>query len=86
LEDHEPTTEKERAGPGAPQAVEPSEPDYMKDKNIAYLAYILRETELLRNRVEKTSRQLSVLIALMTVGIIVFIVYWLDITGTLSFF
>lgn len=74
---------------GRPQETLPdgpvSSPEYTEDGNTAYLAYILREAELIRERADGISRKLSVVTSLLAVGILVLIIYWLDITGTLDF-
>ncbi len=65
---------------------EKATPDYAEDESIAYLAYILKETELIRARTEAIRRNTSVIIALLALAIIVLIIIWLDITGAITIF
>jgi cobalamin biosynthesis Mg chelatase CobN len=70
---------QEQQTEAAPKAAqdEPA-PDYMEDKTNAYLAYILRETELVKARTEKTSKNTSIIIGLLALQIVVLIMIWLD--------
>lgn len=76
-------------GQGAPepQQTQPvSEPDWNQHPNTAYLAYILKEVELIRARTDRTNRNTMIIVALLAIGIMVLIIVWLDLTGALPFF
>lgn len=55
------------------------------DETNAYLAYMLRELEVTSKAVRRANRDISILIGLVALNIIVLIIYWLDITGTINF-
>ncbi len=82
-----PQTPSENQTGGSPSSeTSPQPPDYLQDKNTAYLAYILRETELIRARMDGMNRKVSVIVGLLAVAILVMIITWLDITGALMIF
>ena len=53
---------------------------------MAYLAYILKEAEMTRARVDVIRRNTSIMIALMAITVIVMIIIWLDISGSIAIF
>ena len=60
-------------------------PDYMGEQALAYLAYILKEAELIRARTEMIRRNTTLIIVLLALAVIVLIIVWLDITGAIRF-
>jgi hypothetical protein len=72
--------------PEASGARSEPESEYMQDHALAYLAYILKETEMIRVRTEMIRRSMTVMIALLAVAVIVLIIVWLDITGAITIF
>ena len=62
-----------------------AEGGYSEDDTNAYLAYMLRELEVTSKAVRRANRDISILIGLVALNIIVLIIYWLDITGTINF-
>jgi len=70
-----------------PQETQPGgEPDWTQHPNAAYLAYILKEVELIRARTDRINRNMMVIVALLAIGIIVLIIVWLDLIGAMPFF
>jgi hypothetical protein len=69
-----------------PETVEEKVPDYMDNEATAYLAYLLKEAEMIRLRTEMIRRNTTVIIALLAVAIIVLVIIWLDITGVITIF
>ena len=82
-----PQAEREDMG-GAqpPETSSQNVPDYMDNEATAYLAYPLKEAELIRVKTEMIRRNTSIIIALLAVAVIVLIIVWLDITGVLPIF
>ena len=76
-------TEQEQ-GPPLPS----SSPDQrnFEEETLAYLAYILKETELSRARLDRMHRDSIVTNMLLAIAILVLIIVWLDITGVLPLF
>jgi hypothetical protein len=84
----EDSAEKQQ-GPDLPPPeppVENSGPEYTQDQTLAYLAYLLKEAELTRARLDVIRRNTSVMIGLLAIAVIVVIIVWLDITGAISIF
>jgi hypothetical protein len=69
-----------------PETLEEKVPDYMDNEATAYLAYLLKEAEMIRVRTEMIRRNTSIIIALLAIGIIVLVIVWLDITGVIPIF
>jgi hypothetical protein len=69
-----------------PETLEEKVPDYMDNEATAYLAYLLKEAEMIRLRTEMIRRNTSIIIALLAVAIIVLVIIWLDITGVIPIF
>lgn len=87
LETGRPKAYDQGQGARAPQQTQPGgEPDWSQYPNAAYLAYILKEVELIRARTDRTNRNTMIIVALLSIGIMVLIIAWLDLTGALPFF
>ena len=69
-----------------PETLEEKVPDYMDNEATAYLAYLLKEAEMIRMRTEMIRRNTTIIIALLAVAIIVLLIVWLDITGVIPIF
>jgi len=70
-----------------PEPAQPGgEPDWAQHPDAAYLAYILKEVELIGVRTDRVARNTMIITALLAVGIIVVIIVWLDLIGALPFF
>jgi len=81
-----PPADREAGDPRPPETLPENVPDYMDDEAKAYLAYILKEAELIRIKTEMIRRNTTVIITLLAVAIIVLVIIWLDITGVLPIF
>jgi hypothetical protein len=82
-------TADDQQGPDLPpteSALEDSGPEYTQDQTLSYLAYLLKEAELTRARLDRIQRNTSVMIGLLAIAVIVVIIVWLDITGSISIF
>jgi len=87
LETGRPNAYDQGQGASEPQQTQPGgEPDWNQHPNTAYLAYILKEVELIRTRTDRTNRNTMIIVALLAIGIVVLIIAWLDLTGALPFF
>jgi len=71
---------------GAPEPSPSQEQRNFEEETLAYLAYILRETELSRARLDRMHRDSIVTNMLLALAILVLIIVWLDITGVLPLF
>ena len=81
-----PPADREADDSRPPETLPEKVPDYMDDEANAYLAYILKEAELIRIKTEMIRRNTTVIIALLAVAIIVLVIVWLDITGVIPIF
>ena len=87
METGRPNAYDQGQGASEPQQTQPGgEPDWNQHPNTAYLAYILKEVELIRTRTDRTNRNTMIIVALLAIGIVVLIIAWLDRTGALPFF
>lgn len=87
METGRPNAYDQGQGASEPQQTQPGgEPDWNQHPNTAYLAYILKEVELIRTRTDRTNRNTMIIVALLAIGIVVLIIAWLDLTGALPFF